>query len=84
MFEIGLRRGVAALLQFIEIILDLFRIKFCRQAVEMKCERSHMPAVIIKASFAATQNGDVPFESLQQFGESGNLTTGPIEVFVIP
>ena len=75
---------MASLLQLIEIILHLFGIQFCRQAIEVKCEGSHMTAVIIKGSFAATEYGDVPFESLQQFGKSGNFTTGPIEVFVIP
>ena len=73
---------MAALLQPVQIIFDLFGIELRRQALKIQSDSSYMTTVIIKRARAAAQDGNIAFKALQQFRKSINFTTGTIEVFI--
>ena len=81
-FKISLRWCMAALLQPVQIIFDLFGIKLGRQALKIQSDSSYMTTVIIKGARAAAQDGNIAFKALQQFCKSINFTTGTIEIFI--
>lgn len=63
--KIRLRRCAAALLQFVEIIFNLLGIEFCWQALKVKSDRCHMPAVIIEGAGTSAKDGNVAFKALE-------------------
>ena len=73
---------MAALLQPVQIIFDLFGIKLSRQTLKIQSDSSYMTTVIVKRARAAAQDGNIGFKSLQQFCKSINFTTGTIEIFI--
>ena len=84
MFKIGLRRCFTPLLQFIEIVLYLFWIQFCREALKMESYGGQVTAVVVESSWASTQDRNIAFKALQKFCKAANFATGTIEVFVVP
>ena len=83
-FKIGLGRGVAAPLQFVEIIFYLFAIELGRQALEVKSHSCYMAAIVVECAGAPAQDGDVAFKAFKQCFKAINFATGTVEVLVIP
>ena len=72
-FKISLGRSFAALLKFKKIIFDFFGIQFGRDFSEMKSDCSDVPRIIIKGSGTSAQDRNIPFKTLQKFGETINF-----------
>ena len=65
MLEISLRRGVAALLQLVEIVFYLFGIQFSRKTLKVKSDSSNMTTVIVECSLTSAKNGNVALKTLK-------------------
>jgi hypothetical protein len=83
-FEVRLRRRMAALLQLVQIIFYLFRIELRRQALKVEGGGSNVTAIVVKGAGASSKDRDVTFKALKQYFKSANFTTGTVEVLVIP
>lgn len=82
MFKIGLGGCLAALLEFVKVILHLFGIQFRWQALKVQRNSCYMTTVIIKSAGRTTQDRNITFKALQQFMKSCNFTAGTIEVLI--
>lgn len=82
--KVRLRRCFGALLQFKKIIFDLFRIQLGGQSFKMHREGCHMAGIIVERFGTPAQNGNIPFETLQEFGKTLNFVTGAVQKFVYP
>ena len=82
MFKVRLRRGLASLLEFVEIIFNLLRIQFSRQSFKMQGQGGNVSRVIVESTFASAQDGNISFEALQEFGKTVNFARGTIQDFV--
>jgi hypothetical protein len=83
-FEVSLGRCFTTLLQFVEVVFDLFFIQFCRQAAKMQGHSCYVAAVVVKGSPASSEDGNIALKTFKQLLKSCNFTAGTVEVFVIP
>ena len=83
-FEVSLGRCFTTLLQFVEVVFDLFFIQIGRLAAKMQRHGCNVAAVVVKGSLASAKDGNIAFKTLKQLLKSCNFTAGTVEVFVIP
>lgn len=63
--EIRLRKCVAALLQFEQIIFYLLGIEFRGETLKVKSDRCNMAAIVVEGAGTSAKNGNVAFKALK-------------------
>ena len=82
MFKIRLGRGLASLLEFVEVVFDLFGIQFRGQSFKMQGQGGNVTGIIVEGTFASAQDGNISLKALQEFGKTVNFARGTIQDFV--
>ncbi len=71
------------MLQIEQIIFNLFRIQFGREALKVKGYSCNMATIVVEGAWTSGDR-NVAFEALEQSVKACNFTTGTVEVLIIP